>query len=604
MISTLLLISGYVLWGRMVQKNKPEQEIVKQLQIVNMVLILIFLLITGKDISRGDRSIFMIISDFIWLIGLEVFAMQFPVYWKSVGVKLVQWGKSHLGLLAMLVVCVCLAIYPTMLQFKWDGALYEQAVRRMDIHSMSSMAAYAHIAQGYGIIVCLFRMIYNDPQIAMVLSNLFLYVMSISAFYGIMEEIVPYEKKTGYLLATAVYAFSPLTLGMVNYYSLDYATVCLFICMLYFLVKKQWILQAIVAFFAVFTKEPAIVLYGGMCIGLVIHEWICDSGTMKERIGKTFSRTHYYGMVLTAILWFVTYKMLGGWNAGNSDVGVSGEYVVSKLLVMFLCNFTWIFVVVIVSAFLMEHKKGIFRQHWICSIFSGILIFTCFNCIFQTSNHMRYVAMVGVLLYVIALYAILRIKKQIAKNTFMSVLAFLLLISSFETIDPLTKLCFDQVDTGNAAMITTGIPVPGDSMIYNKQMLALEGALNDACREAVEQQYIIYLPTYQGITNLFDGLMGEFVQYDGYAVTEQYWDSQKNIRTIYEDELTEPFLLYHIQDEERFAQIITDEYVGKRCYLYADSIGQELAKQIQNEYDIVQSLEFTSSNWAIYMLVF
>ena len=31
---------------------------------------------------------------------------------------------------------------------------------------------------------------------------------------------------------------------------------------------------------------------------------------------------------------------------------------------------------------------------------------------------------------------------------------------------------------------------------------------------------------------------------------------------------------------------------------------KELAEQIQNEYDIVQSLEFTSRNWAIYMLVF
>ena len=52
------------------------------------------------------------------------------------------------------------------------------------------------------------------------------------------------------------------------------------------------------------------------------------------------------------------------------------------------------------------------------------------------------------------------------------------LASSYLAIDPVSRLCFPVLDTGRGQMFTTGAPVPGDSMIYNKQMLDMEYALH------------------------------------------------------------------------------------------------------------------------------
>ena len=96
---------------------------------------------------------------------------------------------------------------------------------------MSSLGAYAHLAQGYGVLFCLVNAIVPDTGYAMAVTNMVMYLASIAAFWGIMHRIVPGKSRWSYLMLAAMYACSPYTLGMVNYYSLglcDIVSVCLY----------------------------------------------------------------------------------------------------------------------------------------------------------------------------------------------------------------------------------------------------------------------------------------------------------------------------------------------------------------------------------------
>ena len=268
--STLITAFLYVCVIMTFQVYWRATHLGRQLRILNFGIWAAFVLIILSDMR--EASLWTLLSDIIWITATGY-------SWRVLECSLAQgfcgiwsWLQINWELIVLLSAACILGVFPTMLQFRWDGALYEQACRAMDIHSMSSLGAYAHLAQGYGVLFCIVNAIVPDTGYAMAVTNMVMYLASIAAFWGIMHRIVPGKSRWSYLMLAAMYACSPYTLGMVNYYSLDYATLCLFVCMLYFWLRREWILQFVTALFACFTKEPAIVSYGALCVGMVVME--------------------------------------------------------------------------------------------------------------------------------------------------------------------------------------------------------------------------------------------------------------------------------------------------------------------------------------------
>jgi hypothetical protein len=570
-----------------------------QLQAVNVGLFLFFVLVAISDVISNQNNILYVISDLIWIIGTIIVYRQMPINFK----KLRKYIKNNIlikyDLIILLVVSTILAVFPTMSQFKWDGALYEQACRRMNIHSMSSMAAYSHIAQGYGILFCVARMIKDDSQIAMAIVNIAMYLGSICAFYGIVCYLIPHKKKITYLLATAVYAFSPFTLGMINYYSLDYATLCLFVCMFYLSLKRQWILQFVAALFFCFTKEPAIISYGAFCLGLVIVDFV-----QARNIKRILVRPQYYLMLETGVLWVVTYLLFGGWSAGDGGAVIDASYMENKLNTLYVLNFSWIFVLVGIVGFIyFAIQKKLKTMSWAFSVILSTLCFTLFSMIFKTVNNARYTAQVSIVLYVVGISVILYVFREGLAKIALAVLTALLLVSSYVTIDPVTKLCFETVNVGDMEMITTGVLAPGDSMIYNKQMLGLEYALDEAFEYAISNDYMVILPLYEYSPNLFDGLMQEEERHEYGYVAYTYWDDDKKYRTIYEEDGTTPFEIYELYQTVATTTLPLEKY-EKHCYIYSGLVGEDRVAEINARFSNVEYKEFSSKGWTVTMVIF
>lgn len=604
-VSTLITVFLYAVGVMIFHAYWGAVHLEKQLRILNAGILGTFLLILLSDIRSG--SLWLLLSDIAWLAAAGYSWCVLKCCLGRGFRTTAAWIRQNYMLVALLVIAAILGAGPTMLQFRWDGALYEQACREMDIHSMSSMAAYAHLAQGYGVLFCLVKVLVPNTHWAMAVTNMIMYLASITAFWGIMRELVPGKKGWTYLLVTAVYACSPYLLGMVNYYSLDFATLCLFVCMLYFWVRREWVLQFAAALFACFTKEPAIISYGALCAGMVLADILRqDKRKIMDRISALFRNLYYYPMLLIGILWVVTYLFLGGWSAGNGGAAIDMVYMADKLKVLYILNFSWIFTGIVIcgSVRLFWGKADRRNIRWrFLPLMVSTLGFTLFSIVFRTVNHARYAAQVPALLYIAGGYGLLSVLGEKAARITAGLLACLMLASSYLTIDPVSRLCFPVLDTGDGQMLTTGIPVPGDSMIYNKQMLGMEYALNEAVEYAVHNDCMIIMPMYEETPNLFDGLMQEMEEqaYGYTAVT--YWSEKRGRRTLYKGEDTVPFMIYEWSDDADVTQLPLNER-DKHCYIYTSLLGEDRAQRIRERYADADYQEYDYGGWTVSVLVF
>lgn len=604
-VSTLITAFLYVCCIMTFQVYWRAPHLGRQLQILNFGILAAFVLIILSDMREASRC--LLLTDLIWIIAT---GYSWRVLACSAGKGLCgiwSWLKTNWDLVILLAAAGIAGVFPTMLQFRWDGALYEQACRTMDIHSMSSLGAYAHLAQGYGVLFCLVNAIVPDTGYAMAVTNMVMYLASIVAFWGIMRQIVPGKSRWSYLMLAAMYACSPYTLGMVNYYSLDYATLCLFVCMLYFWLRREWILQFAAALFACFTKEPAIVSYGALCVGLVVVEIVQQQNTkVTERIGSLFRRLYYYPMLLTGVLWVITYLFLGGWNAGNGGTALDAVYMADKLKVLYVFNFSWIFtgIIILCSTRLVTGRTG--KQNtawWFVPLIVSTVGFTLFSIVFRTVNHARYAAQIPAVLYMIGGYLLFMVLKEKAAGIIVGILACLMLASSYLAIDPVSRLCFPVLDTGRGQMFTTGSPAPGDSMIYNKQMLDMEFAMNEAVGYAVDHDCMVIMPMYGSSPNIFDGLMQEMETQEYGCSARTYWSVKDSKRTNYEGGDTVPFIIYEWSSTADISQLPLQDK-DRHCYIYSSMLGEDRAQQIRKHYADAEYKEYEYGGWTISVLVF
>lgn len=544
--------------------------------------------------------------------------LRYGKYSAGAGWRLLKGGfVSHRFLIVLCLISLIMVYDPAMLQFKWDGWGYYMTSCSASIYSFSSMALYGHISMTVSAAIqfCAAVMGENVSK-GMILGNVIIYLIGICSFYGTLKAIAPKKKEGFYAVCTAVYAWSPFMLGMVNYYSLDFYCICLFPVVFYFTIKKYWILQVVSGVFFCFIKEPAIVIYGCLCIGIVTDE-LCgkEKGGFAVRVKRLFFRPQYYAMVFTAILWSGTILILGGWG-GTGGFVLDLKYIVEKLKILYLFNFSWIFVICILAlgVFLFLRGGNINRnKFWLFPLVSVQIGFTIFSCLFMTVNHARYSNVIPMCLYLTADVLVIKLFDHIGGRAkrLLSVLpaafSLLLLAACYRTIDPVSKLAFSTFSTGNRTMISTGSAnqIPGDAMIYNKQALWFEKALWEALSDVDFNDDTIVFPAVNCCTYYFDGFsevavvpVGEYVKY------VEYWNPKALRREITASEANILFEVFMVSDVKA-VDCLTDEHsTGRYVYFYLDSAGIEIAQGIRERYHVVEEEVYSYRGWKLYRLAF
>lgn len=594
-----------------VERYKKLEKEKHQMICLNPVIMFtsfLFLVVTIVDNNIGDKSLLVcsIILFFLTTIVAEIQVLLHYIKNRAVNIICKKKIYCTFGFLFLLFTCFYLLITYNAYPFKWDAALYYTACENINLFSLSSTAIYGHTAQTFGILMKILTTVLGSVTSAAYFMNLSVYMFSVVAFYGILKYVFPEKKKIIYIILTAVYALNPFSLGMVCYLNLDFLCQSLFMVLLYYMVKKEWIYFSVVSILFCFTKEPAIVIYAFLCLGILIWEYLDKRKEKEFSFFRLFCSGKFWLMFIIGIIWIMIYKILGPWSAGNGGTEIEFEYIIEKLKVLYILNFNWILFVLAIfflGTIIVKRKR---EFKWVIPIVSAQIGFTIFSCIFKTVNHPRYSDCNIIVLCILGCSLFMIIPKEKIQLLFSFLLACLMSISVLWTIDPVSKKVFTQVNIGNTNMLTTNLSgLIGDAAIYNRQMSYMEVPLCEALSYSFENDCIVFWPTQDNCPWYFDG-MTEYGAIKGQYIKKNiYWDNVKKRRILNQTKNIERKEIYEVTDEVVIEDVIKQENIEQSiCYIYMDVIGEGIANEIKNGYTLINEKDFTYNGWCVHLIQF
>lgn len=590
------------------RKREKENDIRNQWFAVSITAVFLCVLLFIRNgiflWKAGEFACFFVLLFWCVVCGSSVFILLTGREW-SVG-RTIHFFKSHIGIILLLAATFFLCLKPGVFQYKWDGLLYYLTCRELHLESLSSLAIYGHIAQTFGALVRVMDLIIGSTASAMLAVHLIMMLLGIAYFYAIVKQCLPDRGQWECVSITAIFAWSPYLLGMVHYYSLDFICQCLLPPVIYYFMKKKWLLFSVFSLLFCFTKEPAIIVYGFLCVSAVVGDFVRDkTSDWKNKIGNLFKRKQYYIMVVPGILWIATYEMLGPWNAGEGGFSIDILYVMNKLKNLYVLNFNWVFTIAaVIGIAVIIWKRDDRLRKVIFPILCMQLAFTVFSCLFKTVNHPRYNDTNQVTLYLLALIPTFtytgsaRIHKYINVAS-AAILALIMGMASFFTIDPVSLSLYPVFSVGEATLITTaGVPF-GDGMIYNRQMLDMENALDLALADAVVGDALVCFPTINDNPYYFDG-MAEVATIEESRFDVEYWDVNKNTRVPEPSSDTIEFTVYQLTDTIDWSALET--IVGRNPVdlIYMADAGDDYYAKMQEHYALIEESSYTYGGWVIY----
>ncbi len=552
--------------------------------------------IAGVDIDMSRQVVGAALL--IWSLSVLLYRLSSTdVIYRSIKSKLKAVPgilTEHKWFVVLLIVATALCYDPDWRHYRWDGCLYYIATKRINPTSISGMSMYSHLSQFHGLIMLFFDYLIRDTQTAMYAANISLFVLGSVFFYRILRRIMPGHDEIEYVLGTAVYLFSPYYLGMVTYFSLDYTLMCLAPIVFYFLLEKRWILFSVASIFFCFTKEPAILIFGMMCLGEVLNDLLIRKKTIKDIL----STIHYYYMAIIGVMWLMIFKMLGPWSGGESSVGFEANYATDKLKALYVLNFHWVIVIIVVLCIIYGLAKKWFSSDdtgWLLPIALSGVGFTVFSIFFNTVNHPRYIDIVPFILYLLMAVLIMRVKEgkkghEVFSGSILAVIAAAMLVSCFVTADPLSKSLFRTINAGSTDIIMTS-DVVGDGSVYNRQALGMESAYSMALCDAIKSGNIIISLSDSKSTYEADGMSESLVIKDGYLTLDQNMNTNTKTRTADAESGTIPYKITYITSKAQLSDlaepgdsvsIIFPAYIDETAY---GGVFDNLEKKSCKEYD-------------------
>jgi len=536
---------------------------------VNLVVTCLFFLCTGKnwddnEIVRVQIRNISIIGEVCSVLSLfAVFVEESGIGEVAITIGILSWIvvlairiytccrgglgegirhtlKKNVLLWFLFAAIVLLAIDNNMFQLKWDGLLYYTAVKSARLSSFSSIALYGHLSQTVGFIYRLFGVLFGNINVGMQIANIVVLLIGTSAFYQSIKVILQGKREYEYILGTSCFAFSPFLLGMVNYYSTDWFCVCLMPVVIYTMVSKKYIEFVPTACIFCFTKEPAVIAFGGLCLGMVINDLCYEKGGVVNKTKRLLIQAKYYYMLIPLLLWLITYRCLGGWRAGNGGFAFDINYIVSKLKLFYLFNFTWIitFGIIIGMFFSVKTKQWSKHSEWLLPLLLSNAALLLFNCAFVTVNHARYIdGFISVNIFICVVLMLLNSKEKTMRSVYgLGIIGGIELLACFVSVDPVSNLLFNCSKLGSACIYSTGDTLLGDSSIYNKQMLWLEHNINEAIGDAIEDNSSIVFIVPENSAYGLVGMSEYIFISDGAQKDILYWDSKKKQRISYAEQ--------------------------------------------------------------------
>ena len=450
-----------------------------------------------------------------------------------------------------------------------------------------------HASFVYAVLLRIGDYLFPNNAVGMRLVNLVLSLVVTAQFYAIIEK--KFSEKIGQLektLITAVFAFSPLFLGVSYCIGTDFPLLCFVIFLFYSMEYDLKIFKAFSVFAVCFAKESGILIVFGVYLGECIKELIRkrEVKSFREKVIIFFSSSKiitYCSVLVFVISVLFSYnhwsRMLRGFFSGQTNTEdlpnriIKWHYPIFRLRQFFLMNFFWVILVVCILALILwfvrrrksdssikDINEGLNVINQLPYIFSG-MVFVVSQMAWFTYVHYRYIQtwlFYYILLFAVAVFCVIRNKR--IRIVLLTAVAGLFLFESYLTIDPVTNRVWRTVDIGDRSIATTrtylyegestgyGYVEGTDEQIatlylalgveYNRDCLNIQRIMEEALSDInYDSSKLIVLDTFGGsLSNTARQLLG------GTVKTSYYYDNNNGTVEFF----TETYSPDNVQDKE------------------------------------------------------
>ncbi|MBO4458994.1 MAG: hypothetical protein J5802_14905 [Butyrivibrio sp.] len=509
--------------------------------------------------------------------------------------------RENKHILIMLIILLAMT-YHRKTYFLWDcHNMFSHMDNIDDIYSLwdiNDWIFFGHISYSYVIGAIIHKFIYGTALLGQIMYAKLLFLIGAFGFWKLINYMYKGRSVVEYLAVTAAYACSPFMLGMVGYSYNDYATWCVLPIMLYFLWANQDIYAFLAGMYFVFCKETDVVVYAFIILGMQLVDIVS-----KRKLFYNYKR--YLVLYVPCFIWLFSYETIGHWTGGGEMVFNKG-YALGKLKSFFFVNFNWavlaLAIVALVSCAVVKEYRNYMKYFFPVS-FSSI-IYLVISVIINTGVlHPRYIDALYASIYIMASFVpMILLKKKMIKNVVLTGSIAVLFISCFFTVDPISRICFSNINVGKRSVICTAEPM-SDGFVYNDQHQNYGYVMDMALDGVCDADNVIFMPVYNNDSWHFDS-MGHYrtlSEGENEIVVSENWNDKLKTRMVDDDyEGNISFDVHNITDEYCF-----ELHEGQRgIYYYTEYVGLDIANKIEKSMQIISKDSFEKGGWIVYRLIF
>lgn len=504
-------------------------------------------------------------------------------------------------ILLLAVVVISRLPYIEMLQ-RWDSGEYywrfSLAAEKFKYTGleeyMDTFSLCGHPTLAFSFIYLIGELAFPDKIIGVSIISLIMTVAAVWCVYKIFLKVFAKTNEKQAALCAFILSAAPLFYSTSAYFNPDYAMSLFIIFAVYSYVYNKALLAGVFSFFCFQTKETGLVLICGLVIGVFVQHFL--ERRQKGFFKSAFTDLRLWTTLAATIVQLGYYMNIGGmsdwsqngheepgirWDSnGENCLGFNIDFIAARLKQQFVLNFNWLVTLVIVVSIILlivykikqsktDEINGygrVWNDNSLCGIVGAFMALLSFSCLFITSSVARYNVPGDILLYIIMMYLAVAAKNyaipcifgktegsRLGKYVFRAAagaFTVLIVIQSFWTIDPVTKLAFTKLDAVSADIYYVGkqtdgnnVLYYGDYLIYNTQYQYIDKVYDEMLRELDYEpgKFDIVLPDDNGC----------FITGNMYRLN---WDKKREKRVFYSNENTvamENYVLTRDIDRER-----------------------------------------------------
>ena len=417
--------------------------------------------------------------------------------------KIISIVKCYRYLIVVMIISLLIRLPQQGTPVRWDAQLYYgYLMTACDSFDFTLDAFWngfrftGHPSFAYAFLSAIFEFLYPKSMVSVEIFQIFLSLVAIFIFYKIIQKIFK-SSDLQLALATLIVSCSPMFLGTVAYYHLDFGIAVFTIFLVGSHLYKKYIMLIFSIFLLLFTKEIGIVVLFGYFSFYYLTKLITVKGNIFVKLQSMFRDPSFYIMTLMGIigagyLIYTLFIQKIGWGTveviseasedlvANPDMigffAFQESYIIFKIKQLFTTNFIWLSIAIIILLFLIKlfikNKETFLKNPYIIGIFGAILLTFIFYCVYITYPLLRYNLVIEICINLVLSLSILSLPGKKLKYLLSCVLIILFVGQAYLTIDPVMKQANQKVETGQVPLALS-YPDPmdyfGDYMLYNYQ---------------------------------------------------------------------------------------------------------------------------------------